>query len=395
MDLRFYVLATAAFLSGANLRVFDSLLPNIAAEYGVSHAGAAIVVAAFTLSYGLFQIFYGPIGDRYGRLRTVSIATAIVSIGSIGSAFAQNLDWLTALRFLTGIGAAGIIPVSLAWIGDETDYKHRQVSLGNFISFILLGQIFGPSLGGTLAEVSSWRTIFYFFSVAFFIMTVILLMVDLSYRASARPKPSISAGVHPAKTYLSILKNAWCRSILIAVFLEGALFYGSFAFVGAWIQTELNLSYMTIGILLSGFGLGGVLYTISIRKLQTILDEVGFVAVGVSILFVFFLGLPMMDVTALIGGWCVVGGVGFYMFHNTLQTKATEMYPKARGTAISVFAMSLFSGQAIGTISFGALSAAFGYSSSFMVVAVCMLALGGLFMTKLRTNLRSNQPPEI
>ena len=141
MDLRFYVLATAAFLSGANLRVFDSLLPNIAAEYGVSHAGAAIVVAAFTLSYGLFQIFYGPIGDRYGRLRTVSIATAIVSIGSIGSAFAQNLDWLTALRFLTGIGAAGIIPVSLAWIGDETDYKNRQVSLGNFISFILLGQI--------------------------------------------------------------------------------------------------------------------------------------------------------------------------------------------------------------------------------------------------------------
>ena len=163
MDLRFYVLATAAFLSGANLRVFDSLLPNIAAEYGASHAGAAIVVAAFTLSYGLFQIFYGPIGDRYGRLRTVSIATAIVSIGSIGSAFAQNLDWLTALRFLTGIGAAGIIPVSLAWIGDETDYKNRQVSLGNFISFILLGQIFGPSLGGTLAEVSSWRTIFYFF----------------------------------------------------------------------------------------------------------------------------------------------------------------------------------------------------------------------------------------
>ena len=101
MDLRFYVLAAAAFLSGANLRVFDSLLPNIAAEYGVSHAGAAIVVAAFTLAYGLFQIFYGPIGDRFGRLRTVSIATAIVSIGSIGSAFSQNLDWLVALRFLS------------------------------------------------------------------------------------------------------------------------------------------------------------------------------------------------------------------------------------------------------------------------------------------------------
>ena len=395
MDLRFYVLATAAFLSGANLRVFDSLLPNIAAEYGVSHAGAAIVVAAFTLSYGLFQVFYGPIGDRYGRLRTVSIATAIVSIGSIGSAFAQNLDWLTALRFLAGIGAAGIIPVSLAWIGDETDYKNRQVSLGNFISFILLGQIFGPSIGGTLAELYSWRAIFYFFSIAFFMMTVILLAVDLSYRNSLRSELSISTRMRPAKTYLNILRNEWCQSILIAVHLEGALFYGSFAFVGAWIQTELNLSYMTIGILLSGFGLGGVLYTISIRKLQIILNEVGFVAVGASILFIFFVGLPMMNATALIGVWCVLGGIGFYMFHNTLQTKATEMYPQARGTAISVFAMSLFSGQAVGTIIFGALSTAYGYALSFMTVAVCMLVLGGFFMKKLRTNLHSNQRPEI
>ena len=388
MNLRFYVLATAAFLSGANLRVFDSLLPNIAAEYNVSHAGAAIVVAAFTLSYGLFQIFYGPIGDRYGRLRTVSIATGIVSIGSIGSAFTQDLDWLTALRFLTGIGAAGIIPVSLAWIGDETNYEDRQVSLGNFISFILLGQIFGPSLGGALAELSSWRTIFYFFSIAFFMMSVILITVDLHYRRSLHVKASTSSKVNPVQTYMSIIKNPWCRSILIAVHLEGAFFYGSFAFVGAWIQTELNLSYMTIGFLLSGFGLGGVFYTISIRKLQRILDEVGFVATGTSILFIFFIGLPMIRSLAFIGLWCVLGGVGFYMLHNTLQTKATEMYPKARGTAISVFAMSLFSGQAIGTIIFGILSTAFGYELSFVVVAFCVLILGAFFMKKLRDNLQ-------
>ena len=388
MNLRFYVLATAAFLSGANLRVFDSLLPNIAAEYDVSHAGAAIVVAAFTLSYGLFQIFYGPIGDRYGRLRTVSIATGIVSIGSIGSAFTQDLDWLTALRFLTGIGAAGIIPVSLAWIGDETNYEDRQVSLGNFISFILLGQIFGPSLGGALAELSSWRTIFYFFSIAFFMMSVILITVDLHYRRSLHVKASTSSKVNPVQTYMSIIKNPWCRSILIAVHLEGAFFYGSFAFVGAWIQTELNLSYMTIGFLLSGFGLGGVFYTISIRKLQRILDEVGFVATGTSILFIFFIGLPMIRSLAFIGLWCVLGGVGFYMLHNTLQTKATEMYPKARGTAISVFAMSLFSGQAIGTIIFGILSTAFGYELSFVVVAFCVLILGAFFMKKLRDNLQ-------
>lgn len=390
MDPRFYVLATAAFLSGANLRVFDSLLPNIAAEYSVSHAGAAIVVAAFTLSYGLFQVFYGPIGDRYGRLRTVSIATAIASMGSIGSAFTQDLNWLAALRFVTGIGAAGIIPVSLAWIGDETKYENRQISLGNFISFILLGQIFGPSLGGALAELSSWRTIFYFFSIAFFIMTVILITVDLHYRNSLESKPPAYLKINPVDVYINIIKNSWCRSILIAVHLEGALFYGSFAFVGAWIQAEQNLSYMTVGILLSGFGLGGVFYTLSIRKLQGMLGEVGFVATGASILFIFFIGLPMIRSLLFIGLWCVLGGIGFYMLHNTLQTKATEMYPEARGTAISVFAMSLFSGQAVGTIAFGVFSTTFGYPLSFVVIAFCVLALGRFFMKKLTANLQSS-----
>ena len=388
MNFRFTVLASAAFLSGANLRVFDSLLPNIAAEFNTSHATAAIVVAAFTLAYGLFQVIYGPLGDQHGRIKTVSIATAIVAIGSLGSAFAKDLEWLAALRFLTGIGAAGIIPVSLAWIGDQTSYENRQASLGNFISFILLGQILGPSLGGALAELSSWRSIFYFFSIAFFIMTVALIAVNQKYRASPPANELQPSANHPLRNYLNILKDPWCQTVLVVVHLEGALFYGSFAFIGAWIKTELNLDYMTIGLLLSGFGLGGVFYTISIRKLQTIMGEVGFVMTGVSVLFLFFTCLPIIHSTTLIGIWCILGGFGFYLLHNTLQTKATEMYPQARGTAISVFAMSLFSGQAVGTIAFGILTTIYSYTMSFIGVGFCVLILGLFFIKKLQVNLR-------
>lgn len=388
MKIHFIVLATAAFLSGANLRVFDALLPNIAAEFDVTHATAAIVIAAFTLAYGLFQIIYGPIGDRYGRIKTVSVATGIVAVGSLGSAHAQDLEWLTALRFLTGIGAAGIIPVSLAWIGDQTTYENRQASLGNFISFILLGQILGPSLGGALAEFSSWRTIFYFFSISFFIMTLILFLVAHKYQSTHSVKKTSTLPNHPFRNYSNILKDPWCQTVLVMVHLEGALFYGSFAFVGAWIKTELNLDYMTIGLLLSGFGLGGVLYTISIRRLQTLMGEVGFVLTGALILFLFFVALPVMHSEVLVGAWCIFGGFGFYILHNTLQTKATEMYPQARGTAISVFAMSLFSGQAVGTIFFGLLTTLFGYTLSFISVGVCVLTLGLFFAKKLNVNLR-------
>jgi MFS family permease len=95
-----------------------------------------------------------------------------------------------------------------------------------------------------------------------------------------------------------------------------------------------------------------------------------------------------MHSEVLVGAWCIFGGFGFYILHNTLQTKATEMYPQARGTAISVFAMSLFSGQAVGTIFFGLLTTLFGYTLSFISVGVCVLTLGLFFAKKLNVNLR-------
>ena len=97
-----------------------------------------------------------------------------------------------------------------------------------------------------------------------------------------------------------------------------------------------------------------------------------------------------MNSTPSIGVWCVLAGFGFYILHNTLQTKATEMYPKARGTAISVFAMCLFGGQAVGTLAFGIMTSILGYSLSFMCAGVSLLMLGLFFVKKLNTQNRAH-----
>ena len=387
IDYRFLILGLAAFLSGANLRVFDSILPNIAINFQSSNADASIVVAAFTLAYGLSQVLYGPLGDKFGRIKIVTIATTIVSIGSIGSALSTNLDQLTLLRLISGIGAAGIIPVSLAWIGDNTSYEDRQTSLGKFITFILLGQILGPTLGGLLTEIGSWRLIFYLFSVIFFITTILLILIQKREGVLGAGKSYIKAPQKPFFAYSDILKDHWCRTVLIVVHIEGALFYGSFAFVGVWIERATDLNYILIGLLLSGFGLGGVLYAMSIKILLTRLGELGFTITATVILFIFFVLLPYLESTILIGIFCVLGGYGFYMLHNTLQTKASEMFPSMRGTAISIFAMSLFSGQAIGTIIFGQISEKYSYEASFTFVGILLLTLGITFSYMLKKQL--------
>lgn len=386
MKAGFHVLAAAVFVSGANLRLFDSLLPTVAEEFKVPSTAASMVVTAFTLGYGLFQILHGPLGDRIGRMRTVGIAALIAAAGSFGSSIAPTLSALTVLRFLTGVGAAGIIPVAIAWVGDNTPYTERQATLGRLIGFSLTGQILGPAVGGMMAEWLSWRDVFLVFTGAFFVLTIVLFTMDRQSRknvdedseSTLRPR---TGGIFDA--YRGILADRWVRTVLWTVGIEGLVFYGAFAYVGAWMRQEFDLSYFAIGALLSGFGVGGVIYSLSVRWLMRRLGEPGFAIGGALILVAFYLGLAVTPDWGAIAPLCVLGGYGFFMLHNTLQTRATEMYPGARGTAIAVFAMSLFWGQSIGVAAFGRVIAWVGYEFTFVVAGVALVGLGLRFANAL------------
>ena len=378
----FPFLASAAFISGANLRMFDALLPTLAEDFAVAPTVASIVVTAFTLSYGLFQIVHGPLGDRVGRLRTVAVAMLIACLGSLGSALAPTLTSLTVLRFITGIGAAGIIPVSIAWIGDHTTYEHRQSTLARFIGFSVSGQILGPALGGAVAEFLSWREVFYVLTGTFLVVAIALLRLDLRERRTGNP-PLTHIDEHFLRTYQEVLSVPWVRTVLLTVFLEGALFYGSFAYIGAWLKETFDLSYLIIGAMLAGFGIGGLLYTMLVRKLLRRLGEVGLVLGAAVVFLVFYECLPLSPAWQVTGPLCALGGFGFYMLHNTLQTKATAMYPRARGTAISAFALSLFCGQAFGVALFGRAIAAFGYAPIFVFSGFALLLLAWFFSKRL------------
>ena len=387
MNSAFFALAAAAFVSGANLRLFDALLPTVAEDFAVPVTTAAIVVTAFTLAYGLFQIVHGPLGDRIGKLRTVGGAMLIAAVAALGCAFAPSLHALAWLRFATGIGAAAIVPLSLAWIGDNTDYEKRQATLGRFLAFVLVGQILGPAFGGALAEFVSWREVFYVLAAVFLVVGVVLFAEDRKARRLPAPMRT-QTGVWRA--YSDVLRDRWVRIVMLTVFLEGGLFYGAFAYGGAYLKDRFDLSYLIIGALLAGFGLGGVIYSLLVRWLLARLGEKGFVLGGGLILFVCFLALPLLPSWHATVPIFIASGFGFYMFHNTLQTKATEMAPQARGTAIAVFAFSLFMGQASGVAACGLLVSAVGYQWSFMLTGVGLLALGQWFAGRVRSHAGKN-----
>src|SRR5690606_34980870 len=145
----------------------------------------------------------------------------------------------------------------------------------------------------------------------------------------------------------ALLTAARPRAVLTAVFVEGFLFFGSFAYVGAFLRHGFGLDYVTIGLSLGCFGLGGLAYSLTARVVVR-LGERGMVRAGGAVLAASFAALAGLPAWAAAVPLITAIGFGFYMFHNTLQTNATQMAPEARGSAVSLFAFCFFLGQAVG-----------------------------------------------
>ena len=154
------LLAVATFSATANLRVSDSLLPQVAKEFSTSIGTAAMIVTAFSLAFGCFQLFYGPVGDRLGKYRVVMAVCFVSALATGACAFAPDLQTLTAARFLSGVASAAIVPLGMAWIGDVVPYEQRQGVLAKFLTGQILGMIFGQAAGGLLGDLIGWRWVF-------------------------------------------------------------------------------------------------------------------------------------------------------------------------------------------------------------------------------------------
>lgn len=377
------LLGAAAFMVIADARVIDPLLYIIAKEFHVSVGSAAVIISAYTIPYGLFQLVYGPLGDRIGKLKVITAALAAFAIGTAICAFVSNIVLLTLLRFLTGVAAAGIIPVTLAYIGDNFPYEERQAAIGKYLSALMLGQILGGSLGGIFGEYISWRDIFLLFGITSLVVAGLLWRLTRHHRDGNRQRGRLSWQMF--QPYYQLINQATARIVILGVFIEGFCAFGGYAYVGAFLRDQYSLPYLAIGFMLSGFGFGGLIYTYSVKWLVRRLGEIGLIRVGGWLLCFGFLAIALFQNWVLFIPLTILVGLGFYMIHSTLQTQATELAPQARGVAVSLFAFSFFMGQGIGAAVFGLIVDNYGYAPCFILAGVA-IALLSIWLVKTKRN---------
>jgi MFS transporter, YNFM family, putative membrane transport protein len=368
-----FLLAVAAANSGLAMRLVEPMLPRLADDFRTTVPATAAVISAFALAHAGAQYFHGPLGDRFGKLRVMTVLLALSAVAAFGCAAATDLDSLIAWRFATGLFSSASMTLGMAYLADVVPAATRQPVLARFISGTIIGQSLGPFVGGALTDLFGWRAAFIALGAVFAVVAAVL---GVGTRAEWRSEPRSSGPLFSPVRHLSILRLPRARAVLVSVFVEMVLFYGAFSLLGAMLKARFDLPYTIIGALLAGFGIGGLIYTSAVRWMLARLGQRGCVVagglIGATCYFV-ILATPVWPVVGL----CTVGlGFAFYSMHNTLQTKATEMAPQSRATGMSLFSMAWAGGQAVGAGLMGAGAAAVGYAPMIAAFAIGYAALG-------------------
>lgn len=377
------LLAAAAFLSAAGARVMDPLLHVVAADFATTVPAVSIVVAAYTLPYGICQIFLGPLGDRFGKLRVITIALMAYALTTGACALASGLPMLTMLRMFAGGASAAIIPIGMATIADAVSYQDRQVTLSRFLNGIVLAQILAGPIGGVFGQYLGWRGVFVLLAAGALVVCTLLVL-----RMKRVPDRRSSAASFSMDNYATLLRPGLARVILLAAMVDGMVLMGSFPFMAPFMHEAFGLPYAAVGGVLACFGLGALIYTRLARRMVPLLGEDGMVMAGAATMAA---GVAAGVATPVWQGFLlaqVMMGLGFFLLHGVLQARATEMLPRARATAVASFAFTLFLGQSLGALAMGALIAHQGYRTAFLLDAVAILALGGWLFWLLRRSAR-------
>lgn len=375
------IIALTTFAASLSARALDPVLPHIAEDFGVSIATAASFAAVFAFTFAIVQPVLGAAADLFGKARLMIVCLVLLGLASILGALSTSFAMLFASRILAGIGSGGVFPIALGLTSDLVGPERRQVAIGRTLAGAMTGNLLGASASGLIGDFLGWRGVL---AVLGILVIGASLAVTLGFRGAAlaqSPRTNLSALKHG---YRTIFANPNAPVAYSAVFIEGCCVLGLFPFIAAFLfelgETRLSIA----GIVIAGFAVGGLFYTMSVSRLLPRLGVKGMMISGATVVAL------QLAVTAFGPGWMIQGGSfwlmgwGFYMIHGCLQVFASELSADARATALSLHSFFFFMGQTIGPIAYGLGLANLGKMPTLLASSAIMIALGFVCARLLR-----------
>jgi predicted MFS family arabinose efflux permease len=375
-NIMIMALSIMAFFANGDNYAVAPLLINISKDLNIGISSAAESVTAYMLTFGLFTIIFGPLGDRYGKTKIINIAAFGTAIFSMLGAFAFNLPSLIFFRAMNGAFGAGIFPVTMALVGESFEASNRQKAIGKVMGMMFLGGASATALGGALAYFGSWRLVYFIYGLAELILAVVMIRI--------LPKtPGVMEKLEFTRVYKEALSNKNLVGVVGTIMLVGFSVFGSFTYSGKLVESRTGYNVLYVGLILTLFGVATVVGGRIAPRLREKLKNNFLLSAGllgsISLLTISFSLSPVLIGIALFGF-----GLAFVSLQSTLVSTAQETMPKLRGTAMSLASFNMFVGGAIGTSVNGRIINASSIGTIFLIAAVAMFLVAFLASTIVR-----------
>ncbi|MEQ1686653.1 MAG: MFS transporter [Burkholderiaceae bacterium] len=198
-------LSLSMLLSSLGTSIANVALPTLAQAFDASFQQVQWVVIVYLLAITTLVVGAGRLGDLIGRRRLLLAGVFVFTLASVLCGAAPTLGWLIAARAAQGLGAATLMAVTMALVGDTVPKAQTGSALGLLGTMSALGTALGPSLGGVLIAGLGWRAIF----LVNLPLGLLSFFLGHRYLPADRPRPETSrAGFDPVGTLLLALTLA-------------------------------------------------------------------------------------------------------------------------------------------------------------------------------------------
>jgi MFS transporter, ACDE family, multidrug resistance protein len=345
-------------------------IPDILDEFGVGVGGAGVLIAATSFPGVFMAPIIGVLADRLGRRRVLVPCLATFGVFGTAAALAPTFGWLIVARLGMGLGASGLINLSVVLIGDHWDGWDRTRLIGRNAAFLTVCLALMPPIGGVLTDLGSWRLALAPYSLG-------IVTAAVAWRTLPRDRPDVTASLRDQLGGIGeVVRRPEVMVVLVGGAISFVMIFGIFlSTLPIHLEQRFGYSASMRGLFLAIPAVPSTLVAFNLQRIRNVVDARQLL-VGCSLAFAAgfaLIGASEAAVLVMVG--CVVYGLGEGALIPTLQDLSVQLSPpEHRGAVVAVYVGAARLGQTAGPLGAAAL---FGATSTFVALhAGVAMALG-------------------
>lgn len=346
-EKRFRIIRNCMLISGlsvfAQLYLFQPMLSELQASFGVSLATGSLAVSASTIGMATGLFLFAFKADTFKRERLMSLSLILSALLTITSAFMSHFVLLLLLNFLKGIALSGVSAVALAYLSDEIEPGKIGLAISLYLSGNTIGGMTGRVAGSLLAGWGGWQQ-------AVWVIGITSLLLGFLFYWKIPASSQVSQNSISIKEKLQQMKDLLSKRLFIGMYLIAALAMGVFVSVYNYISIQLEsprygLPHQMIAMIFVMY-LTGVAGSIIVGKLSDKYRPERLLRYSLILLGA---GLSMLLIPRL---WALIAGLGiltfaFFSTHTIASRIVSVNASRSKSSATSIYWLSYYAGSSI------------------------------------------------